>query len=141
VAKGKYQEWLEPDGLLLLRGWARDGLTDEQIAKNMGVALSTYYKWQLDHAEIAEALKKGKAPVDIEVEDALLKRAKGYDYEEVITEVYGDGKKHVKKIKKHMPPDVGAIVFWLKNRKKGLWRDRPENDGEKVEPVNIIIDV
>lgn len=126
---------------MLLRGWARDGLTDEQIAKNMGVASSTYYKWQLDHAEIAEALKKGKAPVDIEVEDALLKRAKGYDYEEVITEVYGDGKKHVKKIKKHMPPDVGAIVFWLKNRKRNLWRDRPENDGEKVEPVNIIIDV
>lgn len=141
MAKGKYQEWLEPDGLLRLRGWARDGLTDEQIAKNMGVASSTYYKWQLDHAEIAEALKKGKAPVDIDVEDALLKRAKGYDYEEVITEVYGDGKKHVKKIKKHMPPDVGAIVFWLKNRKRNLWRDRPENDGEKVEPVNIIIDV
>lgn len=141
MAKGKYHEWLEPDGLLLLRGWARDGLTDEQIAKNMGVASSTYYKWQLDHAEIAEALKKGKAPVDIDVEDALLKRAKGYDYEEVITEVYGDGKKHVKKIKKHMPPDVGAIVFWLKNRKRNLWRDRPENDGEKVEPVNIIIDV
>lgn len=141
MAKGKYHEWLEPDGLLLLRGWARDGLTDEQIAKNMGVASSTYYKWQLDHAEIAEALKKGKAPVDIEVEDALLKRAKGYDYEEVITEVYGDGKKHVKKIKKHMPPDVGAIVFWLKNRKRNLWRDRPENDGENVEPVNIIIDV
>lgn len=141
MAKGKYQEWLEPDGLLLLRGWARDGLTDEQIAAKIGINPATLYKWADRFCEIGEAIKKGKAPVDIEVEDALLKRAKGYDYEEVITEVYGDGKKHVKKIKKHMPPDVGAIVFWLKNRKRNLWRDRPENDGEKVEPVNIIIDV
>lgn len=36
MAKGKYQEWLEPEGLLKLEGWARDGLTDEQIAQNMG---------------------------------------------------------------------------------------------------------
>ena len=46
MAKGKYQEWLEPDGLLLLEGWARDGLSDEQIAHNMGIVTSTLYDWK-----------------------------------------------------------------------------------------------
>ena len=126
MAKGKYQEWLTPDGLLLLEGWARDGLTDEQIAGKIGINPATLYKWIDRFGEIGEALKKGKAPVDFEVENALLKRAKGYEYEEVITEVYGDGKKHVKKIKRHVPPDVTAQIFWLKNRKAERWRDKPE---------------
>lgn len=140
MAKGKYQEWLTPDGLLQLEGWAREGLTDELVAKKIGINPATLYKWIDKHGEIGEALKRGKAPVDFEVENALLKRAKGYDYEEVITEVYGDGKKHVKKIKRHVPPDVGAIAFWLKNRKPERWRDRPQEQ-QDVEPVNIIVDV
>lgn len=140
MAKGKYQEWLTPDGLLLLEGWARDGLSDEQIAGNMGVASSTYYKWQLDHAEIAEAIKKGKAPVDIQVENAMLKRAMGYDYEEVITEVYDNGKKHIRKVKKHMPGDVTAMIFWLKNRKPDKFRDKPV-EPVKDDAVKVIVDV
>ena len=126
MAKGKYAEWLTPDGLLLLEGWARDGLTDEQIAGNIGINPATLYKWIDRFGEIGKAIKKGKAPVDFQVENALLKRAVGYDYEEVITEVYGDGKKHVRKVKKHMPGDVTAMIFWLKNRKSAQWRDKPE---------------
>ena len=126
MAKGKYQEWLTPDGLLLLEGWARDGLTDEQIAANIGINPATLYKWIDRFGEIGKAIKKGKAPVDFQVENALLKRAMGYDYEEVITEVYDNGKKHVRKVKKHMPGDVTAMIFWLKNRKSAQWRDKPE---------------
>ena len=126
MAKGKYKEWLTPDGLLLLEGYARDGLTDEQIAAKVGINPATLYKWIDKYGEIGEALKRGKAPVDFQVENALLKRAMGYEYEEVITEVYGDGKKHVKKIKRHVPPDVTAQIFWLKNRKAERWRDKPE---------------
>ena len=126
MAKGKYQEWLTPDGLLLLEGWARDGLTDEQIAGNIGINPATLYKWIDKYGEIGKAIKKGKAPVDIQVENAMLKRAMGYDYEEVITEVYDNGKKHIRKVKKHMPGDVTAMIFWLKNRKPDKWRDKPE---------------
>lgn len=140
MAKGKYQEWLTPDGLLLLEGWARDGLTDEQIAQKIGIRRSTFYEWLNKHPVISDAIKKGKAPVDFEVENALLKRALGYDYEEVVTEVYGDGKKHVKKIKRHVPPDVGAAAFWLKNRKSSMWRDKPV-DQQKEDAVKVIIDV
>ena len=140
MAKGKYQEWITPDGLLLLEGWARDGLTDEQVARKIGINPATLYKWEDRYSEIGEALKRGKAPVDFEVENALLKRARGYDYEEVITEVYGDGKKHVKKIKRHVPPDVTAQIFWLKNRKPERWRDKPQEQ-QDAEPVRIIVDV
>lgn len=140
MAKGKYQEWLSDDGLLLLEGWARDGLTDEQIARKIGINPATLYKWIDKFSEIGEAIKKGKAPVDTEVENALLKRALGYDYEEVITEVYGDGKKHVRKVKKHMPPDVTAQIFWLKNRKPDKFRDKPVEQ-QKNEGVKVIIDV
>lgn len=123
-----------------LEGWARDGLTDEQIARNVGINPATLYKWIERFHEIGEALKRGKAPVDFEVENALRKRALGYDYEEVITEMYGDGKKHVKKVKRHVPPDVTAQIFWLKNRRPDRWRDKPV-DQQSEDVVKVIIDV
>ena len=80
---GKYHDWITEEGLLKIEGWARDGLTDEQIAHNMGISPSTLYEWKKKYPEISEALKKGKEVVDREVENALLKRALGYEYEEV----------------------------------------------------------
>lgn len=82
MAKGKYQEWITEDGLLVLEGWARDGLTDEQLAHNIGIAAGTLYDWKNKYPEISEALKKGKEVVDVQVENALLKRALGYHYTE-----------------------------------------------------------
>lgn len=124
MAKGKYQRWLEPEGLLLLEGWARDGLTDEQIASNIGIRRETLYQWKAKYPNISNALKKGKEVVDIEVENALLKRALGYDYEEERTEASDRYGAKVVKIKKHMPPDVTAAIFWLKNRMPDKYRDR-----------------
>lgn len=60
MAKGKYQRWLEPDGLTLLEGWARDGLTDEQIAHNMGISTATLYDWKNKFQDISGGPKKGK---------------------------------------------------------------------------------
>lgn len=129
MAKGKYAEWLKPDGLLLLECWAREGLTDEQIAANVGLkSPQTLYNWRNRFPQLDAAIRKGKAPVDFEVENALLKRALGYDWEEVTTEIDSSGKKHVRKVTRHMPPDVGAICFWLKNRKPKKWRERPLDD-------------
>lgn len=86
MAKGKFQEWLEPEGLLKLEGWARDGLIDEQIAANMGISRSTLSVWKDKYSDISDSLKKGKEVVDRQVENALLKRALGYAYTETTKE-------------------------------------------------------
>lgn len=77
MAKGKYEYWLTPEGLLKLEGWARDGLTDEQIAQNIGISRSTLNAWKERYSDISDTLKKGKEVVDRKVENALLKRALG----------------------------------------------------------------
>lgn len=129
------------DGLLTIEGWAREGLTDAQIGVKMGIASTTFYRWQQEHQDFREALKKGKAPVDTQVENALLKRALGYSYTETTTDfelidtgkVDKDGKpimekkiKNVRSVKKEVAPDVGAAAFWLKNRRPDRWREKRE---------------
>lgn len=146
MAKGKYEYWLTSEGLTKLQAYARDGLIDEQIAKNMGIAPPTLYEWKKKYPEITEALKKGKEVVDIEVENALFKRAIGYTYEEVTKELVKDretGEKSLeitKVVKKEVLPDVTAQIFWLKNRKTAEWRDKTdiEHSG-KIELPNITI--
>lgn len=139
MAKGKYIDWIEPEGLLKIEGWARDGLVDEQIAQNIGIAASTLYEWKKQYPEISEALKKGKEVVDRQVENALLKRALGYEYDEITTE-YG---KETKRVTKQVVPDVTAQIFWLKNRKPDQWRDKRdiEHSGEIGRGVVIVDDI
>ena len=132
MALGKINEWLEKDKLILLEGWARDGLTDEQIAKNIGINRTTLYDWKKKETNIADALKKGKEIIDFEVENALLKRALGYEYEE---ETYENGIL-TKKVKKQVAPDTTAQIFWLKNRKPNNWKDRIETDEDKEAVAN-----
>lgn len=130
MAKGKYQRWLDPDGLILLEGWARWGLTEEQIAKNCGCSASTLREWKKAFPAISAAIKKGKEVVDLEVENALFKRATGYMTTEVIEELVTDKRtgqselKVTRRITKEVPPDTTAQIFWLKNRKPDKWRDR-----------------
>ena len=144
MAKGKYQRWLEPDGLTLLEGWARDGLTDEQLAGKMGINPATLYDWKNKYPKISESLKKGKEVVDIEVENALLKRALGYDYEEVKTETENGVVTKVTTITKQVVPDVTAQIFWLKNRRPDKWRDKviytDESELEKLDELIGSID-
>jgi transcriptional regulator with XRE-family HTH domain len=136
----KYQQWLEPEGLLLIEGWARDGLTDEQIAHNMGISRSTLNEWKDKFSDISDTIKKGKEVVDLQVENALLKRALGYSYSETTRERNKDTGEMVttKIITKEVVPDVTAQIFWLKNRKPDQWRDKPES--KEVNGGVIIVD-
>lgn len=102
LAKGKYQKWLLKENLLLLEGWARDGLTDEQIAKNMGISAKTLWDWKNKHSNICNALKKGKEVVDYEVENALLSSA--------------------------LEGNTTAQIFWLKNRRPDKRRDKQKEE-------------
>ena len=132
MAKGKYQRWLEPDGLLLLEGWARDGLTDEQLAEKMGCGVRTLYDWKERFPQISQALKKGKEIVDIQVENALLKRALGYEYMEERVEISEKDCRNVIHTTKTVPPDTTAQIFWLKNRRPDQWRDKPVEGAPEV---------
>ena len=151
MAKGKYQEWLEPEGLLKIEGWARDGLTDEQIAEKMGICRDTLIEWKKKYSDISDALKKGKEVVDRLVENALFKKATGevrtikkpIKVKEVL---YEDGKRISEKERieyadeeVYIPPDTTAQIFWLKNRKPSDWRDKPE--GESVKDENEVIKI
>ena len=147
MAKGKYHDWLTQDGLMRLEAWARDGLTDEQIASNMGISPATLYKWKNAFEEIVESLKKGKDVVDIQVENALFKRAIGYTYVETTQErivdydsetgaVVGSHLETTKKVTKEIAPDVTAQIFWLKNRKPELWRDVKSIDANLKNTIN-----
>ncbi len=113
IAKGKYQKWLEPDGLLLLEAWARDGLTDEQIAEKMGISRKTLSEWKNKYGDIGDTLKRSKEIVDIEVENTLLELAK--------------------------QGNITAIIFWLKNRKPKAWRDKPIEESENNGKLEDII--
>ena len=111
------ERWLEAEGLTLLEGWARDGLTREKIAGNMGIGLSTFYKWQKKYPQIAQALRRGREVVDYQVEQALLDRALG--------------------------GDLKAQMYWLNNRRGDRWQEHPreKTDEPGDEGVTVIVDV
>lgn len=98
--KSKYAEFVERKGLVLVEGWARDGLTDDQIAHNIGISRATYYDWKNKHPDFLDALKRSKEVADYEVESALFKKAK--------------------------MGDTTAQIFWLKNRRPEKWRDKAD---------------
>lgn len=102
MARGKFEYWLTEDGLTLLKGYARRGMNDEQIAAKMHIVPSTFYEWKKRFPEISEALKDGKDLPDIQVENALYEAAIG--------------------------GNVTAMIFWLKNRLKSEWKDKPVED-------------
>ena len=131
MAKSKYESIVEPK-FVVIEGWVRNGLTIEQIAKNLGISKVTFYKYISEHTELSELLKKGKEVVDRERENALLKRALGYKFDEVTKELIEDEEIDISELKvtkvvtKEVAPDTTAQIFWLKNRKSEEWRDKKD---------------
>jgi len=127
--KTKYND----DFPLLAEDYARKGMIDKDIARKFGISQETFYQYVKKYPEFSDALKRGKAPVDVEVENALLKRARGYEYEETTVE-YRPGKEgeekaspvSIRKTKKQVLPDTTAQIFWLKNRRSKDWKDKQD---------------
>lgn len=152
-AIGSRNKWIEiKEKLTLIEAWARNGLSNEQIANNLGISLATLYNYKNIHKEFLDALKRGKEVTDIAIENALYKKALGYAYEEITQEpLYNiktglaleddEGKRIIavsKIVTKHLSPDVNAIKFWLTNRNATDWREKKEVDlnatvGKKLE--------
>ena len=136
--------------LILVEAWSRDGLTLEDIAKNLGIAMSTLCLYKNEHLELSEALKRGREVADVLVENALYKRCLGYSYDEVTTErvpIYTNGNitgyemAVTKRVKKEVLPDPTSTFFWLKNRKREEWRDKREVENTHEVRVPMIEEV
>lgn len=140
MAKGKYEYWLSEDGLLLLGAWARDGLTNAQIASNIGISRKTLQEWVKKYSDIGDTLKGSKEIADIHVENSLYRKTLGdirmvkkpIKLKEVL---YEDGKRVSEKERIEyadeevlIPADTTAIIYWLKNRMPDKWRDKPKSD-------------
>lgn len=108
MAKSKWEQ--VKDKLILVEGWARDGLTDVQIAENLGISKDTFYEYKKKHPDFSDSLKKGKEVVDYEVENALLKNA--------------------------LNGNITAQIFWLKNRKPDKWKDKIDTDKDSQDVLD-----
>ena len=114
MAKTTYKDWEAEEKILLLQGWARNGLTNEQIASNMDIVVSTLWEWRKKSPKISNALKIGKDEADIQVENALYKAA--------------------------IEGNTTAMIFWLKNRRSKEWRDKIQQEITTESAVRLVID-
>lgn len=121
--KSKAEKWLSEKSLSIIAGWARQGLSDEQIAGNMGIDARTLYRWKKKYSQFCQCLEENKNIADIQVENALYKRAIGYTYDEVTYVRDEDGNMvETKRVKKEVVPDVTAQKYWLTVRNP-KWRE------------------
>ena len=147
MARAKYQEWIDdPDKKTLLSGWARKGLSDQQIAKNIGISRSTLNEWRKKYPDISDTLKKGKEVADAEVENALYLKCIGHKVQlkktfKVKKIEYNDAGRKIKEEEHletgedevYIPPDTKAIIFWLTNRMREDWKERQNTQMEQDE--------
>ena len=114
ATRPKVTDWLDDEyKLTVLKGWARDGLTNDQLAECMGISETTLYKWKSENAEFAKALKINKDYADTQVENALYQSA--------------------------LEGNTTAQIFWLKNRRRKDWKDK--QDVEVSGEIGIAADV
>lgn len=117
--------------------WATMGLSETQIAYNLGISRATLENYKRDHLDILESLKRGKNQADFKVENALYKKATGYIVKETVAvkckDIYYDDNNNkcqrerldTVEIEKEVPAETNAIKFYLINRKQGRWKDNP----------------
>ena len=111
AGNGKYKQWLTKEGLIRIQGWARDGLTNNQIADKIGISKQTFYDWLKKYPDLSDSLKENKDVVDRKVENALLKNA--------------------------LNGNVTAQIFWLKNRKPNEWREKREIEANEAQSSSM----
>lgn len=142
MAKCKYETHVLPK-LDQIEKWAKNGLIDTQIAKNLGISKDSFYKYKNAYIAFSDALKRGKEVIDLEVENALLKRALGYKYEEITKEPIKNNPNQLqitKQVTKEVLPDVTAQIFWLKNRRPEDWRDKKEIFSNESNTIKISLE-
>ena len=139
------EEWTTPEKLILLTGWCMDGYTEEEIAKKMGVSITTLYNWKTKNVEILNALKKGKEICDYEVEQNLYKATQDHivslTKKQIVKDKDGE-KQFITITEQVIPASTTAQLSWLNNRRRDKWSNRQVLDTpEERKPVDININV
>lgn len=134
--KPKYSRELLPQ----IEQWLNEGAINKDICEKLNINQDTFYQWLKRYPELVEVIARAKAVANDKVVNALYKRALGYEYEEVTTEIQQVGDKQVKqvkKVKKHVPSDTHACSIWLYNRDRENWKSRYEITGKDGGPVQV----
>lgn len=137
MKKDKYNENVLPR-LEEIKAWCVDGLDDDRIAQKLGICCRTLKKYKEEHIELAKAMDIKRSIVIEEVENALLKKAKGYSYTEIKTVDKGD-KVEVTSTEKEVPPDLSAISFLLRNFCPEKWSDKPTAAKDEVYSGGVVV--
>lgn len=136
MANPKYVEWEKPENLLKITNWAANGCTLEEIARNMGIRRETLGLWNRNRPLISNAVKEGRQMAIEAVENALFRRAAGQcTVTETVEFTDAEGKTTTKVVTKELPPDTGALVFFLKNRIPDRYSDRRVMEVEQKTPT------
>lgn len=121
--KSRYETHVKPH-LDDIREWYEE-LTEEQIARRLGVSVASFENYKKRYAELTDVLQSGKRSLIDELKESLKKKAKGFYYEETKTSIRNENGKEIKlieKYKKYAQPDTGAIHLLLKNLDE-TWRN------------------
>ena len=137
MKKDKYKENVLPQ-LEKIKEWTADGLGDRQIAQRLGICCQTLKQYKKEHSELAKAMKCERDLIIEEVENALIKKAKGYVYTEIKTVDKGD-KKETSETQKEVPPDLSAISFLLRNFCPEKWSDKPTAAKEEASGGGVVV--
>lgn len=137
VARGRPTEF-KPEFVAQAEKLCGLGATDLELADFFGVDVRTIYRWKHTHDDFCQALKVGKDALDERVERSLYQRAVGYSFaSEKIFHYQGEITRA--DTVEHVPPDPGAAMSWLKNRRGESWREKTEVDvNVKTEVLRAI---
>ena len=137
----KVDWWRSPEGIDLIRGWRAQGDSVDLIAEKMGIDIRTFRSWRKKYVEFDDAVTLGKEIAIKRVEASLYNRACGYDYFEETWDLVEGEMRLVRRVKKHCPADVKAILNFLYNRDPQHWRvmQEPLEATQYVETVKSIL--
>ena len=124
--------WLGEEGQALLAGWARDGMGLGEIAGKIGVTLRTLTLWMDKYPQIREKIYSSRQVLDAKVEEAILKKALGFESTEVRRVIKANGDQETTAVTKVVPPDISACSIWLKNSCPEKWGDDKSGQDSKV---------
>lgn len=127
--------WLSEDGLALIGQYRREGASIDDLRVLIGISGSTFYRWQKESPELCKTVGLASNIVNGKVENALLKRALGYDDVDEVEELIEGELRVTRRVTRHVPPDVRACLEWLYSRRPDRWHRMQQDNGDEQKEI------